>query len=466
MSSVPRTVRECAQALREGTWTCQSLTEACLRGLEAFNPRLCAMITIARDSALQEAEQLDAEWRAGRIRGPLHGVPLVNKDLFMASGLPCTVGSPLFRERLATRDANVVSRLRSAGCVLLGQANLSEFAAVPIGRNLTYGDVRNPWHTNHSPGTSSSGSAAAVAAGLCLAATGSDTGNSVRAPAAYCGLVGVRPTWGLVGMSGAFPRAPGLDTAGVLTRTAEDAALLLNCLAGPDPDDPHALNRPAADHTAGLRDSLAGLRVAIVDDLTFCDVDVAVAGRLHGVLDALADSGAGIVAIESPLLTREVSTDAVYELLCHEFSQAVGELYDATENRALFDPAVHDDMARGRAMSPERAAQAQAQRRWHREQAATLFVEADVIITPTTPTAAPAYDAPADQWARQKRFMLPVSQLGLPAVSVPCGLVAGLPVAVQLIGNRLAEPLLLRVAQTIERCKLMPDTRPPLYWTP
>lgn len=462
MTTVPHTIQQFAQGLQTGEWTCAGLTSLYLDGLERLNPTLRAMITITRRNAEAQAAGLDAERAAGVCRGPLHGVPVVNKDLFAVQGVPTTAGSPLFRQHTPDMDSAVTARLRAAGCVLLGQANMSEFAAVPVGRNKTYGDVLNPWNLAHSPGTSSSGSAAAVAAGLCLAATGSDTGNSVRGPAAYCGLTGLRPTHGLVSLAGAFPRAPSLDTAGVLTCSACDAALLLNCLAGYDPRDPHSVQAPAEDYTAGLHRGMNGLRVGIVSDFTFRDVDAEVAACLRTALHSLQDHGAVVRELAVPLLTR-LSPDTLYELLVREFFAVLQPLYATTPDKEQFDEVIRDEMALGSTAVSAACEEAVRRRAQCRRDMEAVFADVDVLVTPTTPTTAPAYTAPPQIWRRQRQFLIPFSYLGLPALSVPCGLVQGLPVGLQIVGRPFSEALLLRVAASLESSAVMPPALPPVH---
>ena len=459
---VPRTIGEAGQALRQGSWRCTDLTAYFLDGLEQLNPVLRAMISVDRQGALDQARRLDAELQAGHDRGPLHGIPFVNKDLFAAQGLPWTLGSPLFRHRIAEKDAVLIASLRRAGCVLLGQANLGEFAAVPAGHNQTFGHVANPWKHGMAPGSSSSGSAAALAAGLCLAATGSDTGSSIRGPASYCGVVGLRPTAGRFSLEGSFPRAPSLDAAGMLSITAHDMLLLLASLA---PD----LSRtfwPSLEQGSRHPDRpLAGLRAATVAGFTFAaDVDPSVQHAVRAALNALERLGATITEEHLPLLSDDLAFDSLYTLLVREFSQVLGPLYDSVPDKSLFDPAVQRDMEQGRNVSEADYISATCRRAEQQRAMAHCFERFDVLITPTTPTPAPAYDAPPDVWGLQRKFVIPVSYLGLPAVSVPCGVVNGLPVGLQLIGRADSEYLLLQVAHDLEQNGLYPETEPEIYW--
>lgn len=448
----PRTIAEAGRALRSGLWTCEGLTRFYLEGIRKLDPVLHAMITVCEDAALEQAAILDRELQEGVDRGPLHGIPIVNKDLFAARGLPMTVGSPIFRNDIQTQDSAVIARLRRHGCILLGQSNLSEFAAVPMGRNRTYGDVCNPWQLEHSPGASSSGSAAALAAGLCLAATGSDTGGSVRTPASCCGVMGIRPTYDLISLEGSFPRATSLDTAGVLANSAEDLGFLFAALLD------------APERAAEVK-SPASLRLATIADFTYSEVDDIVVTTVRQALDKVAAAGGEIVEQQSSLLSHELPTDELFTLLTHEFSKIMESLY-ASNPPELFDPCVHDDMRRGRAITEEQYQQAMVQRKRYQEQIGSLFEAADILVTPTLPTRIPRYGSPASIWMRQKRFLIPVSYLGLPALSLPCGLDdEGLPVGLQLIGRPYSEFQLFQAARFLEECGVVPAARPSTKWS-
>ena len=237
---LPEGIAEAARRLREGASTAESLTAACLSRIAVFQPQLNAFVTVTGEQALEQARALDAELRAGKDRGPLHGIPIVHKDLYDTAGIVTTMGTAVLRHHLPVRDAAVVRRLREAGAVMLGKTGMNEFAAGITGTNEFHGDAHNPWDPARSPGGSSSGTAAAVAAGMALAGTGSDTGGSIRAPACWTGLTGLRPSHGLVSLAGAYPRSESLDCGGPLARSAEDCAILLQAMAGPDPDYPQS----------------------------------------------------------------------------------------------------------------------------------------------------------------------------------------------------------------------------------
>jgi len=243
----PASIDDAAKALREGTTTCVTLARAALARIEALQPETNAFLTVAADAALARAALLDRELAAGRDRGPLHGIPYACKDNIDTAGVRTTVGSRFFANRIPAADAAVIERLAAAGAVMLGKTNLNEFAAGTSGKNMHFGDVRNVWSSAHSAGGSSSGSAVAVASGMALAALGTDTGGSLRVPAACTGIVGLRPTFGRVPIHGVFPRAESFDVVGPLARTVRDCALLLDALA------------PGGDFAADIDAGIAGL---------------------------------------------------------------------------------------------------------------------------------------------------------------------------------------------------------------
>ncbi len=464
LSPAPRNIGEAAGALRQRRYTCRDLVLHYLEGLEELQPVLRVLISPNADAALARADELDTELRRGNDRGPLHGIPYCNKDIFAARGLPLTVGSPLFRQRIATEDAAVVARLDRAGAILLGQTNMSEFAATPSGRNRAYGDVRNPWREGRTPGTSSSGSAAALAAGLCLGATGSDTSNSIRSPAGYCGVVGLRPTPGLVSLHGAFPRAASLDSPGPMARTARDAALLLNAMAGYDPRDARSLKKPDEDYTRNLGPSAAGLNVALVTDFSLKDVDPEVAAAVLRAADALRARGARLLSLSVPLLEHGLDPEALFDILSYEFNEIITPIYEATANKNLFDPAVLENIRRGRSVPQTRYQNALEARKALCATMQRSFGVADLLITPTTPDPAPTYDQAENGWERQRRFLIPVSYLGLPGLAVPGGISAeGLPLGIQLIGKPLEEAKLFQAAVALEQAELFSE-KPGIFW--
>jgi len=239
------------------------LSQACLDRIACFNQPINAFITVLGDSALAEASQAEREIAHGQYRGPLHGIPIAHKDLYFTRGVRTTAGSRVLRDFVPEYDATVVARLRAAGTVIVGKLNMHEFAAGGTNENLHYGDAHNPWNLDYFPGGSSGGSAAALAAGMCLGATGSDTAGSIRIPSACCATTGIKPTYGRVSCFGVVPLSWSLDHAGPMTRSAHDAALMLNVMAGLDRQDSSTVDRPTEDFTNGLETGVRGLRIGI-----------------------------------------------------------------------------------------------------------------------------------------------------------------------------------------------------------
>jgi Asp-tRNA(Asn)/Glu-tRNA(Gln) amidotransferase A subunit family amidase len=265
---MPDSITAAAKGLRDRRWSVTDLTTAYLAHAKALQPKLNAFITLSEEGALASAAELDGELGRGRVRGPLHGIPVVYKDNFDTAGVLTTMGSEFYSKRIAQSDAEAVRRLKAAGTVTLGKTNMNEFAAGVAGRNKFYGDVVNPWDASRWPGGSSSGTGAAIAAGLSLGGLGTDTGVSVRGPASWLGLVGVRPSYGRVSVRGTFPRAYSFDTVGPLAHTVEDAAILLTAIAGYDPSDRYAKPSAAEDFTADLNAGVQGLRLGVVEDIS------------------------------------------------------------------------------------------------------------------------------------------------------------------------------------------------------
>src|SRR6202166_634870 len=243
---------EASARIRARTVTPTQLTEACLARIQTYNPKLNAFITVLREQALAQARALEAEQRAGRFRSPLHGIPIALKDNIDTAGIRTTAASAVFDDRVPEHDAEVTRRLKDAGAILIGKANLHEFAMGETSATSYYGPVRNPWALDRNPGGSSGGSAAAVSAGLCFGALGTDTGGSIRTPASFCGVVGLKPTYGLVSIRGIIPLSVSLDHCGPIVRTVEDAALVLNALAGYDKLDIASVQHPAEDYLASM----------------------------------------------------------------------------------------------------------------------------------------------------------------------------------------------------------------------
>ena len=435
---LPVSIDEAAQRLRTGELTCTRLAHACLERIDALQPRLNAFLTITADAALAQAQALERELRAGADRGRLHGIPIVYKDCLDTAGVRTTMGSRLFAERIPGADAEVVERLAAAGAVMLGKTNMNEFAAGTSGKNAAYGDVRNPWALDHSPGGSSSGTAAAVAAGIALAGVGTNTGGSIRIPAACTGGVGIRPTLGRVSGRGCFPRSFSFDTVAPLARTVRDCALLFEAMGGDD-----------ASELAG---DIAGTRIGVMRDFSFRGLDAEVEQSVRAALDSLVGRGASVREVVVPALADAAASAAFLDVMLYEFHQVLGEQWRSRPDRdKVFGPVVRANLERGMTISERSYRAALAARADAAAALRAAFAEVDALLTPVLPMLTPALDAPAEVFDRERHFMSPFSLAGLPAISVPCGFSRqGMPIGMQLAGDRLQEKRLFRIAHAYQ----------------
>jgi aspartyl-tRNA(Asn)/glutamyl-tRNA(Gln) amidotransferase subunit A len=424
------------------------LTEAMLARIERHDPDLNAYITVTADSARHAARAAEAAIMAGHALGPLHGIPVALKDLYATRGVATTYGSPLFADWVPDFDGAAVERLKRAGAVILGKTNLHELAYGTTSANAHYGPVRNPWRRDHHPGGSSGGSAAAVAAGLAYAAMGSDTGASIRQPAACCGIVGIKPTFGRVSKFGALPLSWSQDHVGPLTRTVADAALLMQALAGFDPRDPTSVDRPVPDFGADLDKGVRDTRIGVVRGFFFDDCDPEIVGAVDVAIRVLEDQGARIDEIEL------ADMDAAYA--AGVITIAVeGAAYHAADLRArpeLFSDELRAAFQLGSFYQATDYVQAQRLRRHLIDQVGREMAGFDAVVMPTTPIPpTPIAANPPGHAMLRPRNTMPFNALGLPAISVPCGFTtAGLPIGLQIAGHAFAEAMVLRIARAYE----------------
>jgi len=419
----PASIEEAAKALRERKTSCLEIVRAAVDRLDAMQGNTKAFITKTCDAALIQAAVLDRELSEGRDRGPLHGIPYACKDCVDTRGVRTTVGSRFFERRIPATDAVVVQRLAAAGAVMVGKTNLNEFAAGTSGKNVHFGDVRNPWSRAHSAGGSSSGSAVAVAAGMALAALGTDTGGSIRVPAACVGIVGLRPTFGRVPIQGVFPRAESFDVVGPLTRSVRDCAVMLDALA------------PGEAFAEGIEGGIAGLRI--------------------GVLEEARDAGASFRALGADV--REIALPGAFEyemlveIMLFEFHRVLGEQFRACRNPdEVFGPVVCANLRRGQEITEADYRKALAAREQQSAAIRAVFDGVNALVTPVLPAPAPRLDAAAEEFDRQRQYMIPFSGAGVPAISLPCGAAEGLPVGMQIVAGHGQEKLLLRIARAFE----------------
>jgi len=422
--------------------------------IERHGQQLRAFITVTGKQAKEQALEADRELAAGVDRGPLHGIPIALKDLFLTRGVRTTAGSRLYENFVPDYDATVVERLRAAGAVILGKLNMHEMAYGITSANPHFGPVRNPWNPEHSPGGSSGGSAAAVAARMVYMAMGSDTGGSIRIPAAFCGTVGLKPTYGRVSRYGALPLGWSLDHMGPLTRTVRDAALVLNAIAGRDPKDSTSSRRPVADYVPEEGCSIRGLRVGIPENFYFERVDADVERAVRGAIERAESLGASVRPVQLPDVAALNAVARV--VLLAEASAMAGP---ALARRELFGGDVLALFDQGRLVPATDYIDAQRLRKIMRRDFHRIWNEIDCLMTPTTPNVAPKIgDTTVRLGGRDEdvrlattRLVRGINALGYPALSLPCGISGGgLPIGVQIVGAAFAEATVLRLGAALE----------------
>src|SRR5712692_8526640 len=426
-------IRQISELLRKGSLSPVELTEDCLARIEKLNPRLNAFITVTADPARAQARTAEAEIRRGNWRGPLHGVPLALKDLIDTAGVRTTAASSLFKDRIPTEDAEIVRVLKEAGAVLLGKQNLHEFAYGGSSMVSYFGEARNAWNAAHISGGSSGGSATAVAAGLGYGAIGTDTAGSVREPAALCGVVGLKPTYGRVSARGVIPLSISLDHVGPIARTVADVAVILQVIAGFDAKDKASVDVPAEDYVASLGKSLKPLRIGVPRKFFFEDLDADVASAMNHALSGLAMLGAELRELELPMSTDRTLQSAEAYAFHAEFVARSPELYQPETLRRIRS---------GEKVSPEKVLECRRDLERARRDITATFDDVDLLVTPTTPIPAPtiAELKQNPDLLRPRELVLlrntrPINVWGLPAISIPCGFTpAGLPIGLQIIG--------------------------------
>ena len=442
-------INDVSKLLREGKISPVHLTEVCLNRIERLNPELNAFITVTADSALARAREAEIEIKKGHWRGPLHGVPIALKDLFDTAGVRTTAASGLLKDRLPAEDSEVVRRLKDAGAVLLGKLNLHEFAYGGSSVISFFGPVRNPWSPEHIAGGSSAGSAVAVAAGLCYGALGSDTGGSIRQPAAYCGIVGLKSTYGRVSTRGVIPLSWSCDHVGPMTRSVTDAAIMLQVLAGHDPEDPTSADVGVRDYLAALRETRP-LRVGIPRNHFYEKLDPDFESAITDALSEIGKLVSTLQDVEIPASEDTVVLRA--EAFAHHFE-------DIKKNAEQYQPETLRRIRSAEDISATVYIQARRRMEEHRREVRKVFQSVDLLITPTT-TVPPFTIAEllADtRTLRSKETLMlrntrPFNILGLPTISVPCGFTrTGLPIGMQITGAPWAEGDVLRLAHAYEQ---------------
>jgi aspartyl-tRNA(Asn)/glutamyl-tRNA(Gln) amidotransferase subunit A len=452
---LPRSLTDLARAFRERRLSPVEVVRTLLERIETEDGDLNAFITVLPEKALEEAARAEDEITAGRYRGPLHGIPLGLKDLIYTQDIRTTMGSAFFEDYVPGYSATVAIKLAEAGAVLIGKTNTHEFAYGPTGDRSYFGPMRNPHDTSRISGGSSGGSAAAVAADLLYGSLGSDTGGSVRIPSALCGVVGMKPTFGRVSKHGVFPLSWTLDHVGPISRTLEDNALLLNTLAGYDPKDPCAANRPPEDFARDLRHGVRGGVVGVPQEFYFEHVEVEAGERVREAIEVFRSLGASVQVVGIPHLWETLRAQRL-TLAADAYAIHKERLESAPER---FDEEVRKRLVDGERLRAYRYASAQQRKLRSRDEFGEALGQVDLLLTPAVPIAATLIGQREVDIGGYKetvrsavtRLTGPTNLNGLPSLSVPCGSTAsGLPVGMQLIGRPFDEATLYRFGHSYE----------------
>jgi aspartyl-tRNA(Asn)/glutamyl-tRNA(Gln) amidotransferase subunit A len=440
-------------------------TEAALDRIEKCDGQLNSFITVMDDEALTQARAAAQEIQAGRYRGPLHGIPIAVKDLYYTRGVRTTAGSKILTDFIPSYDATVIARLREAGAILIGKLNMHEFARGATNNSSLIGACANPWDTLRVPGGSSGGSGAAVAAGLCFGALGSDTGGSIRIPAALCGIVGLKPTYGRVSRHGVFPLSWSLDHVGPMTRTVMDAALMLQAIAGHDNHDATTRTTVVPDYAAALTGDIQGMRLGIPQEFYFEQLDAEVGNAVRTAIQSIERAGARVEEVSLPL---------------SKYAGAAGRIISLTESAEIhekflrtrlndYSPDVRAGFLAGQLVLGKHYMKAQRVRGLIRQEMAAALKRVDALVTPTVPVPAPRLGDTTMKIGREtvdimqalSRLTRPANLSGFPAISVPCGFTkGGLPIGLQLIGRPFAEAAVLQIAHAYEQENAWQQRRP------
>jgi len=468
-----KTVSELSADLHSGSLSSEELTAYYLKRIETHNADSNSFITVCADQALASAKQADSRLAAGNA-GPLTGIPFAQKDIFCTAGVRTSCGSKMLDNFISPYDATTVERFNLAGAVMLGKTNMDEFAMGSSNETSFYGPVQNPWRKGTVPGGSSGGSAAVVAARLAPAATGTDTGGSIRQPAAFCGLTGLKPTYGRVSRYGMIAFASSLDQGGPMTRTAEDAALLLQVMAGFDQRDSTSVDRPVPDYSGSLNGGVDGLKIGVPKEYFTEGLDDQVASTINAAIKEYEKMGAVISDISLP--NTHLAVPTYYVVAPAECSSNLSRFDGVRFGYRCEDPVDLADLykrSRGEGFGAEVKRrimigtyalsagyydayylQAQKIRRLISDDFRRAFTDVDVIMGPTTPTVAFDFGAHSNDPVAMYLsdiYTIAVNLAGLPAMSIPAGFVDGMPVGLQLIGDYFAEQRLLNVAHRYQQ---------------
>lgn len=481
-----KTIKEMSTDLANGEYSSVELTQHFLDQIEKVEPELNCFISTFPEQAIKLAQQSDSERSAGSAR-PLLGIPIAHKDIFCTSGQKTSAGSKMLNNFISPYSATVIEKLEEAGTINIGKANMDEFAMGSSNEHSAFGNVQNPWDLTRVPGGSSGGSAAAVAAGMCAAATGTDTGGSIRQPAAFCGVTGLKPTYGRISRYGIIAFASSLDQAGPITKTAEDAAMMLQAMAGFDPKDSTSINQKVPNYTKSLNDSIKGKRIGICREYFTEGLDKDIEAAMQVARQELEKLGAEVSEVSLP--NTEHAIPAYYVIAPAECSANLSRYDGVRFGHRCDDPTDISDLikrSRSEGFGPEVKnrimvgtfalsagyydayyRKAQQIRRLIKNDFLEVFKEVDLILGPTTPSTAfkigEKSNDPVSMYL-EDIYTISVNLAGLPAISVPAGFVGNLPVGMQLIGPYHSEALLLNVAHQYQLQTDWHTKTPDLNW--
>ena len=457
------TIIEAAVGLRCKEFSPLDLTRACLERIEAVDGKLHSFITVTADVALKQAKQAEQEFLSDKDRGPLHGIPIALKDLYATKGIRTTCHSAVLQDWVPDYNATAVTRLADAGTILLGKLGMHEFAFGGPSVDAPFPAVRNPWNTDYIPGGSSSGSAAALAAGFCCGALGSDTGGSIRTPSSHCSVVGIKPTYGRVSRQGVVPLSWSLDHAGPMARTVEDCAILLQAIAGHDAKDSASANVAVPDFRAGLKQGIKGLRIGVPRDNWFNEqkgTDPQTEAVFNDALKTLESLVAMFVEIDGrPFAIARKANQTI--LVAEAYAYHEKRFHEAPEK---FGSSVRTRMLEGAFLSAADYITALRGRTALNEQIRANFSRVEVFATPTAPRPPEAFkDMDPNEQNLRPNFTNPFNLTGLPAISVPCGFTQGeLPVGLQIVARPFEEATAFRIAYAYEQAREWHERRPSL----
>jgi aspartyl-tRNA(Asn)/glutamyl-tRNA(Gln) amidotransferase subunit A len=449
------TIHKAADLLKQKEISPVELTQAHLDRIQQVDQRLNSFITLTPELALQRARQAEREIQLGNYKGPLHGIPLALKDLYETEGIRTTAGSTFFADYIPEVDGAAVQKLKESGAVILGKLNMHEIALGVTNENPHYGDCCNPWDLTRISGGSSGGNAAALSAGLCMGALGSDTGGSIRIPASLCGVVGLKPTYGRVSLRGVIPLSWNLDHAGPMARSVRDVAILLQAIAGYDPQDAWSVRMPVDDYLSLRQEEISGWQIGLASDSYFTDSEI-VDGEVQGAIDAAAQvfESLGAVVERVPFPNAREATMA--NGLMTPSDAAAFHHQRLAENPQGFGKDVLKRLQTGANYTSTEYSLARRMQTILRCQFNEFFEEYDLLLTPTTPITAPVRGS-ADAVERARlltRFTAPFNLTGLPALSVPCGWSSEkMPIGMQLIGKAWTEVKVLMAGELYEQAR-------------